>query len=123
MPKLTETDAKVTLMEQMETDVSPVVLINRFGVAPGEVDQLAKAWAADGRFLQDAAGLHFRAALPGHRRQLRVRQCRGLGVGRTFRARFHAPASRATHRLRWRRRTCSRRSQYQTSALQDDHAD
>jgi hypothetical protein len=37
MPKLTEMNAKVTLMQQMEADVSPVVLINRFSVAPGEV--------------------------------------------------------------------------------------
>ena len=46
MPKFTEMDAKVTLRDQMGTEVSPVVLINRFTVAPEEVDQLLKAWAA-----------------------------------------------------------------------------
>ena len=56
MPKLTEMDAKVTLMQQIETDVSPVVLINRFSVAPGEVDQLVKAWAADAAFLKTQPG-------------------------------------------------------------------
>jgi hypothetical protein len=40
MLKFTEMDSTVTLIQQMETDVSPVVLINRFTVAPEEVDQL-----------------------------------------------------------------------------------
>jgi heme-degrading monooxygenase HmoA len=56
MPTFTEMDAKVTLMQQMETDVSPVVLINRFSVAPEEVDQLIKAWAADAAFLKTQPG-------------------------------------------------------------------
>ena len=47
MPKITEMDDKVTLRDQLGTDVSPVVLINRFTVAPEEVDRLLKAWAAD----------------------------------------------------------------------------
>jgi heme-degrading monooxygenase HmoA len=56
MPKFTEMDDKVTLMQQMEADVSPVVLINRFTVAPEEVDQLLKAWAADAAFLKTQPG-------------------------------------------------------------------
>ena len=91
MPKLTEKDAKVTLMEQMETDVSPVVLINRFSVAPGEVDQLVKAWAADAAFLKTQPGYISAQLYRASEAELRVRQCRGLGVGRTFQARFHAP--------------------------------
>ena len=42
MPKLTEMHAEVTLMQQIETDVSPVVLINRFSAAQGELDQLVR---------------------------------------------------------------------------------
>ena len=56
MPQFTEMDAQVTLRQQMETDVSPVVLINRFTVAPEEVDQLLKAWAADAAFLKKQPG-------------------------------------------------------------------
>lgn len=56
MPKFIEMDAKVTLMQQMETDVSPVALINQFSVAPEEVDQLVKAWAADAAFLKTQPG-------------------------------------------------------------------
>jgi hypothetical protein len=44
MLKFTEMDSNVTLIQQMEADISPVVLINRFTVTPEEVDQLLKAW-------------------------------------------------------------------------------
>ena len=56
MPEFTEMDAKVTLRDQLGTDVSPVVLINRFTVAPDEVDRLLKAWAADAAFLKTQPG-------------------------------------------------------------------
>jgi heme-degrading monooxygenase HmoA len=51
-----EMDANVSLMQQMETDVSPVVLINRFTVAPEDVEQLLSAWAADAAFLKTQPG-------------------------------------------------------------------
>jgi hypothetical protein len=79
MLKFTEMDSKVTLIQQMETDVSPVVLINRFTVAPEEVDQLLKT------------GLHFRSASPWHWRQLLLYKCRGMGVSRALQAGVHAP--------------------------------
>ena len=56
MLKFTEMDSKVTLIQQMETDVSPVLLINRFTVTPEDVDQLLKAWAADAAFLKTQPG-------------------------------------------------------------------
>jgi len=56
MPKFTEMDAKVTLMQQMESDVSPVVLINRFTVVAEEVEQFLKAWTADAAFLKTQPG-------------------------------------------------------------------
>lgn len=56
MPQFTEMDSSVTLFQQMETDVSPVVLINRFTVAQEEADQLLKAWAADAAFLKTQPG-------------------------------------------------------------------
>jgi heme-degrading monooxygenase HmoA len=56
MLKFTEMDSKVTLLEQIETDVSPVVLINRFDVAPDEVEQLLEAWEADATFLKTQPG-------------------------------------------------------------------
>jgi heme-degrading monooxygenase HmoA len=56
MAKLVEMDSTVTLRQQMETDLSPVVLINRFTVDPEEADQLLKAWAADAAFLKTQPG-------------------------------------------------------------------
>ncbi len=43
MPKLVEMDEQVTLFEQMEENVSPVILINKFNVRPEDVDQLLNA--------------------------------------------------------------------------------
>ena len=56
MPKFTEMDSKITLMQQMEADGSPVVLINRFTVAPEEAEQLLTAWAADAAFMKTQPG-------------------------------------------------------------------
>jgi heme-degrading monooxygenase HmoA len=56
MLKFTEMDSNVTLLQQLENDVSPVVLINRFAVAAGEVDQLLEAWKADAAFLKTQPG-------------------------------------------------------------------
>jgi hypothetical protein len=44
--KVNEMDEMMTLSAQMEQDVSPVILINKFNVKPEDVDQLLKAWAA-----------------------------------------------------------------------------
>jgi heme-degrading monooxygenase HmoA len=56
MVKFSEMDSNVTLLQQMEKDVSPVVMINRFAVAPKEVDQLLAAWTADAAFLKTQPG-------------------------------------------------------------------
>ena len=56
MPRFAEMDSQITLGQQMEVDASPVVLINRFTVAPEEVQQLLKAWAADAAFLKTQPG-------------------------------------------------------------------
>jgi heme-degrading monooxygenase HmoA len=56
MIKLIEMDEKVTLSAQMEEDVSPVILINKFKVRPEDVDQLLKAWAADAAYFKQQLG-------------------------------------------------------------------
>ena len=58
MPKFVEMDDQVSLFEQMEEEDSagPVVLINKFNVAPDEVAQLLKAWAADAAVMQRQPG-------------------------------------------------------------------
>src|SRR5918992_1055117 len=56
MLRLDEMDSRVTLREQMETSVAPVVLINTFTVAPEEAEQFLSAWAADAAFMQSQPG-------------------------------------------------------------------
>jgi heme-degrading monooxygenase HmoA len=56
MVKFAEMDDKVTLYAQLEDQGGPVVLINKFNVNPGEVDQLIRAWAADAAVMQRLPG-------------------------------------------------------------------
>lgn len=56
MATLVEMDSKVTLRQQMEADLAPVVLINRLTAEPEEVAELLKAWAADAAFLKTQPG-------------------------------------------------------------------
>ena len=52
MIKLVEMDEKVTLSDQMEENVSNVILINKLTVKPEDVDQLLRAWAADAAYFK-----------------------------------------------------------------------
>jgi heme-degrading monooxygenase HmoA len=56
MLKRIEMDEHVTLVEQLSTEQSPVVLVNVFKVAPGDADALLKAWTADAAYLQKKPG-------------------------------------------------------------------
>jgi heme-degrading monooxygenase HmoA len=54
--KLVEMDESVTLGEQLGTHGGPVILINKFNVAPEDVEQLLAAWAADAEFFKAQPG-------------------------------------------------------------------
>jgi heme-degrading monooxygenase HmoA len=56
MLKRTEMDEHVTLMEQMSSDESPVVLVNVFKVAPEDAGALLEAWTADATLLREKPG-------------------------------------------------------------------
>ena len=47
MAKLVEMDERVPIFKQMEEDVDPVILINKFSVDPQEFDQFLKGWAIE----------------------------------------------------------------------------
>jgi quinol monooxygenase YgiN len=50
-------DEQVGFIEQMDEDNSgPVILINKFNVSPGEVDDFLKAFAATGKVLMRQPG-------------------------------------------------------------------
>jgi hypothetical protein len=52
MVKFNEMDEKVTSVNQLEENVSPVILINKFNVRPEEADQFLKAWADDAAYFK-----------------------------------------------------------------------
>jgi heme-degrading monooxygenase HmoA len=56
MIKLIEMDENATLSAQMEENVGPVILINKFNVKPEDVDQLLKAWTADASYFKQRPG-------------------------------------------------------------------
>jgi heme-degrading monooxygenase HmoA len=56
MLKRIEMDEHVTLMDQMASQESPVVLVNVFKVAPEDADALLKAWTTDAAHLKDKPG-------------------------------------------------------------------
>ena len=47
MLQRTEMDERVSLADQLAEEVGPVILVNTFKVAPDDVDELLRAWAAD----------------------------------------------------------------------------
>jgi hypothetical protein len=56
MVKFDEMDEKVRLANQLEENVNPVILINKFNVKPEEFDQFLKAWADDAAYFKCEPG-------------------------------------------------------------------
>ena len=51
-----EMDRNVTLFDQLQEDVAPVILVNTFTVAPEDADALLEAWTADAEYLKAKPG-------------------------------------------------------------------
>ncbi len=49
-------DEKVKLLTQMEANIAPVILINKFNVKPEDVDQFLRTWAADAAIMKRQPG-------------------------------------------------------------------
>ena len=56
MTHTTEMDRQVTLADQLQDTGGPVILINKFEVAPEDAEQFLAAWAADGAFFKQQPG-------------------------------------------------------------------
>jgi hypothetical protein len=56
MAKLVEMDERVGIFTQMEEDVGPVILINKFTVDSKEFDQFLKGYAADSEKFKQQPG-------------------------------------------------------------------
>jgi len=51
-----EMDERVTLVEQTEQNVGPVILVNKFNVKPEEDEWFLEAWATDASFFKQQPG-------------------------------------------------------------------
>ena len=49
-------DEQVTLFKQLEENVSPVILINKFNVKQEDVEDLLSAWAEDAAWMKQQPG-------------------------------------------------------------------
>jgi heme-degrading monooxygenase HmoA len=56
MTHMAEMDRQVKLADQLEDTGGPVILINKFEVAPADAEQFLAAWAADGAFFKKQPG-------------------------------------------------------------------
>ena len=54
--QFTEMDEKVTIFDQIEERGGPVVLINKFTVAPDDAERLVSAWADDAAWMKQQPG-------------------------------------------------------------------
>jgi len=54
--QLREMDRQVTYVEQLQHDDGPVVLINQFNLAPGDVGRFLEVWADDAAFMKQQPG-------------------------------------------------------------------
>lgn len=53
---LREMDDQVTYIQQLQDNDGPVVLINQFNLAPGDVGRFLEAWADDAAFMKQQPG-------------------------------------------------------------------
>lgn len=56
MVKITEMDDNITLDKQFETEVGPVVVMNKFNVSPGEVEEFLKVFAETTKVFKQQPG-------------------------------------------------------------------
>lgn len=56
MVKITEMDDNITLDKQFETEVGPVVVMNKFNVNPGEVEEFLKVFAETTKVFKQQPG-------------------------------------------------------------------
>jgi quinol monooxygenase YgiN len=56
MAKLVEMDERASIFAQMDEDVGPVILINKFSVDPEEFDLFLKGWAAEAEKFKQQPG-------------------------------------------------------------------
>ncbi|MEL7536916.1 MAG: antibiotic biosynthesis monooxygenase family protein [Pseudomonadota bacterium] len=56
MVHLANLDDTISVLDQLDEDVAPVVLVNVFTVDPEEIDEVLAAWTRDAAFMQQQPG-------------------------------------------------------------------
>jgi hypothetical protein len=56
MAKVVEMDESVSIFSQMNEDIGPVILINKFNVDPLESDEFVKGWAEEAKRFKEQPG-------------------------------------------------------------------
>lgn len=56
MPQFKPLDATTPIFQQLDTNLSPVVLVNLFTVAENDIPQLLKAWEQDANWMKRQSG-------------------------------------------------------------------
>lgn len=57
LQQLVEMDERISIFTQMQENVGPVILINKFSVITEEFDQFLKGWAAEARKFKEQPGI------------------------------------------------------------------
>ncbi|MPZ07069.1 MAG: antibiotic biosynthesis monooxygenase [Nitrososphaeraceae archaeon] len=56
MVEIVEMDDKITLNKQLDENIGPVILINKFNLDPEDVNQFLEAWASDAEIMKQQPG-------------------------------------------------------------------
>ena len=56
MVKIVEMDERTTLVKQLDEDLGPVILINKFNLDPQDINQFLKTWASDAEIMKQQPG-------------------------------------------------------------------
>ena len=84
MANLVEMDEQVGIFTQMEENVGPVILINKFSVSPEDFDKFLKAWATEAEKFKQQPGFISTQLHRGYCWERHLRQLCSLGICRTL---------------------------------------
>ena len=77
MLKIQPLDPYVPIQAQLNTDASPVTLVNIFTVNSNDIESLLEAWEQDANWMKKQPGYIFKL--------------RNMGISRTFSCSLHKP--------------------------------
>ena len=80
MANLVEMDEQVGIFTQMEENVGPVILINKFSVSPEDFDKFLKAWATEAEKFKQQPGFISTQLHRGYCWERHLRQLCSLGI-------------------------------------------